>query len=82
MAKWVSNMTARREEVDVREARSIEAKPHAADPLPVDLSMRDPAEVARDLLRAVSRRVSSSRHASASVTMAPSACSACAPMIT
>ncbi len=47
---------AARQEIDVREARSIESRQHAADPLPPELLSHDAAEVARDLLRSMSAR--------------------------
>jgi hypothetical protein len=44
------------QEIDVREARSIESRRHEADPLPAELLVRDPAEVVRDILRGASKR--------------------------
>jgi serine/threonine protein kinase len=45
-----------KQEIDVREARSIEAGAHAADPLPAEYLGRDSAEVARALLREMAKR--------------------------
>ncbi|MFO0761820.1 MAG: DNA-directed RNA polymerase subunit alpha C-terminal domain-containing protein, partial [Byssovorax sp.] len=44
------------QEIDVRRSQSIEAAQVTADPLPPELLVRDPGDVARDLLRASARR--------------------------